>query len=107
MADMSVEEILKARKKLKNFDEGINPPIPGKKTRMVNGYEIPTEGVEMPKGDGRKKINIEGKDYEVPTKFAPKNEEEATLMKKGGKVSSASKRGDGCAVRGKTKGRFV
>ena len=30
-------------------------------------------------------------------------------MKKGGKVkaSSASKRGDGCCVRGKTKGRFV
>ena len=26
---------------------------------------------------------------------------------KGGKVSSASSRGDGCAVRGKTKGRFV
>lgn len=25
-------------------------------------------------------------------------------MKKGGKVSSASKRGDGCAIRGKTKG---
>jgi hypothetical protein len=28
-------------------------------------------------------------------------------MKKGGKVSSASKRADGCAVRGKTKGRMV
>jgi hypothetical protein len=28
-------------------------------------------------------------------------------MKKGGKVSSASKRGDGCAIKGKTKGRFV
>lgn len=27
--------------------------------------------------------------------------------KKGGKVSSASSRGDGCAQRGKTKGRFV
>ena len=27
--------------------------------------------------------------------------------KKGGKVSSASKRGDGCAIKGKTKGRFV
>ena len=26
---------------------------------------------------------------------------------KGGSVSSASKRGDGCAIRGKTKGRFV
>jgi hypothetical protein len=28
-------------------------------------------------------------------------------MKKGGKVSSASKRADGCAVRGKTKGKMV
>jgi hypothetical protein len=27
--------------------------------------------------------------------------------KKGGKVSSASKRGDGCAQRGKTKGRMI
>jgi hypothetical protein len=28
-------------------------------------------------------------------------------MRKGGSVSSASKRADGCAVRGKTKGRMV
>jgi len=28
-------------------------------------------------------------------------------MKKGGKVSSASSRADGCATKGKTKGRFV
>ena len=28
-------------------------------------------------------------------------------MKKGGKVSSASKRADGCAIKGKTKGRMV
>ena len=28
-------------------------------------------------------------------------------MKKGGTVSSASKRGDGCCIRGKTKGRMV
>jgi hypothetical protein len=28
-------------------------------------------------------------------------------MKAGGKVSSASKRADGCAIRGKTKGRMV
>ena len=28
-------------------------------------------------------------------------------MKAGGKVSSASKRGDGCAIKGKTKGRMV
>ena len=31
----------------------------------------------------------------------------AAGMKKGGKVSSASKRADGCAVRGKTKGTMV
>jgi hypothetical protein len=30
-----------------------------------------------------------------------------TAMKKGGKVSSASKRADGCCVKGKTKGRMV
>lgn len=28
-------------------------------------------------------------------------------MKKGGKVSSASKRADGCAKKGKTRGKFV
>jgi hypothetical protein len=28
-------------------------------------------------------------------------------MKKGGKVSSASSRADGCAVKGKTKGKMV
>jgi hypothetical protein len=32
---------------------------------------------------------------------------EMTYMKKGGSVSSASKRADGCAQRGKTKGKFV
>jgi len=31
----------------------------------------------------------------------------ATMMKKGGKVSSASKRADGIAQRGKTRGRIV
>jgi hypothetical protein len=34
-------------------------------------------------------------------------EAQGTGMKKGGKVSSASKRADGCAIRGKTKGRMV
>ena len=31
----------------------------------------------------------------------------AVGMKKGGKVSSASKRADGCAVKGKTRGRMI
>lgn len=44
----------------------------------------------------------------------PLSYEESSDMKKGGKVkkmakggSTASKRGDGCATKGKTKGRFV
>jgi len=36
-----------------------------------------------------------------------KNYEGLKAMKKGGKVSSASKRADGCATKGKTKGRMV
>ena len=39
-----------------------------------------------------------------PTTGGPKP---APRMKKGGKVSSASKRADGCAVKGKTKGKMV
>lgn len=38
---------------------------------------------------------------------AAEERREARGMKKGGKVSSASSRADGCAVRGKTKGRMV
>lgn len=33
--------------------------------------------------------------------------QQMTYMKKGGSVSSASKRADGCAQRGKTQGKFV
>jgi hypothetical protein len=38
----------------------------------------------------------------------PKSNRDLTKnYKSGGKVSSASKRADGCAIKGKTKGRFV
>jgi hypothetical protein len=35
------------------------------------------------------------------------NSQQYTKMKKGGKVSSASSRADGCCVKGKTKGRMI
>ena len=35
------------------------------------------------------------------------NSQQYTAMKKGGKVSSASRRADGIATKGKTRGRFV
>jgi hypothetical protein len=37
----------------------------------------------------------------------PGYDEAGTAYKKGGKVSSASSRADGCAVKGKTKGRMI
>ena len=41
------------------------------------------------------------------TKEQAQMEAQGTGMKKGGKVSSASSRADGCAVKGKTKGKMV
>jgi hypothetical protein len=54
------------------------------------------EILDKPKGGG-------GGGSGIP-KVGPKK---PTEMKKGGKVSSASKRADGCCVKGKTKGRMV
>jgi hypothetical protein len=42
-----------------------------------------------------------------PAKKAPDFMRSAMGMKAGGTVSSASKRGDGCAIKGKTRGRMV
>ena len=39
--------------------------------------------------------------------YQDKSKEELVKKRAGGKVSSASKRADGCAMRGKTKGRMV
>jgi len=52
------------------------------------------------KGSGA--VNFTGHSFN-PDTYKPAREN----MKKGGMVSSASKRADGCAIRGKTKGRFV
>ena len=46
-------------------------------------------------------------DSDASDKFQPRYSEGDFGMKKGGKVSSASKRADGCAQRGKTKGKYL
>jgi len=40
-------------------------------------------------------------------KYEGKTADDLTKKRAGGKVSSASKRADGCAQRGKTRGKFV
>lgn len=49
----------------------------------------------------RQELKDRQKQYEVQDK------QEGRKMKSGGKVSSASSRADGCAIKGKTKGRMV
>lgn len=46
-------------------------------------------------------------DSDASDKFEARRSEGDFGMKKGGKVSSASKRADGCCVKGKTKGRYL
>jgi hypothetical protein len=49
------------------------------------------------------KSSLENKE----TESSPKEASEEKSYKRGGKVSSASKRADGCCIKGKTKGRMV
>ena len=56
------------------------------------------ESVEMPSrfgGSDKRTVNIPG--------FGEVERDKIQALKRGGKVSSASKRADGCAVRGKTR----
>lgn len=60
-------------------------------------------------GEFQDKVQKEAESMQGKTSFAKKLREKAgiTSYKAGGKVSSASSRGDGCAMRGKTRGRIV
>jgi len=52
--------------------------------------------------------NALGKKKEAAPKYTYNADtQQYTAMKTGGKVSSASARADGCAVKGKTKGRMI
>ena len=61
-------------------------------------------------GDASKKQDEKIAALEAEVAAGRKTKEQAQTevgMKKGGKVSSASKRADGCAIKGKTKGRMI
>jgi hypothetical protein len=63
---------------------------------------ISSAGASEDKKDADEGDDTADKNYDLPGGFSGKG------MKKGGNVaSSASKRADGCAVRGKTRGRIV
>jgi hypothetical protein len=61
-------------------------------------------------GEANKSQDEKIRALEVEVAAGKKTKQQAQMeagMKSGGKVSSASKRADGCAMRGKTKGRMV
>jgi len=74
----------------KQPDDAINPD--GISTTPIPGKAAPKR--KMTRDEIKAQMNKAGQ--KIPKKFA-----------KGGSVGSASKRADGCAVKGKTKGKFV
>lgn len=57
-------------------------------------------------GRGLREMQL-GADLDPKAMMRRMNEDYDDSYKKGGKVSSASKRADGCAMRGKTRGKIV
>lgn len=77
--------------------------------KKMEGMKMSTDVGELPPGvsmsdESKKMMEDTDKGFEYATKNKRKGG--AVKMAKGGSVS-ASKRADGCAVRGKTKGRMI
>lgn len=64
-------------------------------------------GSDLSKAVNNKRANMAEEDAEVLTERAKQYRKEAEGKKAGGKVSSASKRADGCACKGKTRGKLL
>ena len=98
MAEM--EEFSNALKSGKTTDKGMLRKPDRDYDFKMDGKEVKSVPLRKPTGSDTKiKTGIEGFDN-IPM-------DKIKSMKKGGTVSSASKRADGCAVKGKTKGRMV
>lgn len=83
-------------------------PVPEVKTERV--VQKKDSAKSTPRTESRSTSNVFRAD--MLQKFGGKMKEpprdpEGAPLREGGSVSSASKRADGCAVRGKTRGRFV
>jgi hypothetical protein len=75
---------------------GFGSAVPGLRDQVFNAVNNVTASEDEQKARIRSVLEEEDKKRKTVSK-----------MKTGGKVSSASKRADGCCVKGKTKGRMV
>ena len=83
----------KPRRPEMTLDDVVTPEIRARQQAMV----------QEAKQDAMMESAGNAYDQAMPAPAGPGN----GGMKAGGKVSSASKRADGCAIRGKTKGRII
>lgn len=95
---MAVLENIIAGKLAKPYTEKAAKKVRDKLDETKENLETKAEGMALKSG-------LIGKKYSQ--EYEDEKRRESRGMKEGGKVSSASKRADGCAVRGKTKGKMV
>ena len=104
-AQKLLDEIYKARKSGKDLDPGISP------SRKESSNEGINSALGLPKGTVIKSAPMPMPNIDpnrmIDTPFGKVRQGDIEYRKKGGKVSSASKRADGCATKGKTRGRMV
>jgi hypothetical protein len=83
----------------KPLPEGYDPEL----EKANKGYAE----YEKKQSEAQKKLDAEDAAAKEKVKNVVEKVKGAFKFKSGGSVSSASKRADGCAIRGKTKGRMV
>jgi hypothetical protein len=83
----------------KNLQEMVASRVPG---GMTGSGDVWKDVKAMHAGNGDT-----AEDKRKKAEEAQKLTARGIQMKKGGKVSSASKRADGCAIKGKTRGRII
>ena len=91
------------------FEAFRNSPQGRKFAAEVEGIKSeaePRERVMALKGSANSDDNVESRDEQTPLRKSGFEKTAKQNFKKGGKVSSASKRGDGIAQRGKTRGQM-
>ena len=76
--------------------------------KAIDKASVPSDRVKLTK-EAQERVDQEQafKDVEDAMRRVRNNEDRERVYKKGGKINSASKRADGIAQRGKTRGRYI
>ena len=97
-----MDRAMKAMKKAANLN---SPDIP--KLVSLRAAKYDNAASDYGRSYEQPSKNEKSDDSDASDKFEARRSEGDFGMKRGGKVSSASKRADGCCVKGKTKGRYL